>query len=242
MMLSKSSSGTIPTSSTLGMYGTRPLVTAPFGGNVNGTAFPIGVTPSLDLHQSCHSDANSISVAPPRYTPEDLLSSPTGRKSFNDASFAATNMHCLPALKENDSMVYLEGPRVYSCAHCRTHLTNCDEIISKSFHGRSGRAFLFDNCVNVTAGTPKDRVLMTGLHSVCDISCKRCKTVIGWTYAKAYESSQKYKEGKFIVEKINLFLEDGGESGRPWGTTRGNRSRRSHGRREEARRSPHPHA
>lgn len=32
--------------------------------------------------------------------------------------------------------------------------------------------------------------------------------MVGWTYAKAYESSQKYKEGKFIVEKINLHLEE----------------------------------
>ena len=32
--------------------------------------------------------------------------------------------------------------------------------------------------------------------------------MIGWTYSRAYESSQKYKEGKFIVEKINLHLEE----------------------------------
>jgi Yippee zinc-binding/DNA-binding /Mis18, centromere assembly len=71
-----------------------------------------------------------------------------------------------------------------------------------------GRAYLFDYCVNVTIGPPEDRQLMTGAHSVCDIFCKRCNLMIGWTYAKAYESSQKYKEGKFIVEKINLHLEE----------------------------------
>jgi hypothetical protein len=32
--------------------------------------------------------------------------------------------------------------------------------------------------------------------------------MVGWTYARAYEASQKYKEGKFIVEKINLHLEE----------------------------------
>ena len=42
------------------------------------------------------------------------------------------------ARRENDAMVYLEGPHVYSCAHCRTHLTTHDDIISKSFHGRHG--------------------------------------------------------------------------------------------------------
>jgi hypothetical protein len=111
------------------------------------------------------------------------------------------------AQRINDAMVYLEGPRVYSCAHCRTHLTSHDDIISKSFHGKQGRAFLFDQCINMTIGNAEDRLLMTGLHSVADISCKRCKTVIGWTYLKAYERSQKYKEGKYIIEKIHLFME-----------------------------------
>jgi hypothetical protein len=42
------------------------------------------------------------------------------------------------ARKENDALVYLDGPRIYTCGECRTHLTSHDEIISKSFHGRHG--------------------------------------------------------------------------------------------------------
>lgn len=42
------------------------------------------------------------------------------------------------ARKLNDSLVYLDGPQIYTCAQCRTHLTTHDEIISKSFHGRHG--------------------------------------------------------------------------------------------------------
>lgn len=83
----------------------------------------------------------------------------------------------------------------------------------------TGRAYLFDQCVNIVLSQPEDRFLITGLHTVCDISCKRCQTLIGWTYAKAYEPSQKYKEGKFIIEKINLHLEeaDGYQVERPAG-------------------------
>ena len=77
-----------------------------------------------------------------------------------------------------------------------------------SFPLNLGRAYLFDQCVNIVTGPPEDRILITGLHSVCDINCKRCDTLVGWTYAKAYEPSQKYKEGKFIIEKINLHLEE----------------------------------
>lgn len=72
----------------------------------------------------------------------------------------------------------------------------------------AGRAYLFDQCVNVVIGPAEDRLLITGLHSVCDMFCKRCKGMVGWTYAKAYEASQKYKEGKYIIEKINLHMEE----------------------------------
>ena len=82
----------------------------------------------------------------------------------------------------------------------------CCSLISPLF--TTGRAYLFDSCVNVTIGPAEDRLLITGLHSVSDIFCKRCKNMVGWTYARAYEMSQKYKEGKFIIEKINLHLEE----------------------------------
>jgi hypothetical protein len=65
--------------------------------------------------------------------------------------------------------------------------------------------------VNVTQGPSEQRRLITGLHTVCDIFCKRCETLVGWTYLKAHESNQKYKEGKFIVEKINLHAEPSGD-------------------------------
>jgi len=132
-------------------------------------------------------------------------SSLSARGSLLDS---VTRAQSRSARKLNDSMVYLDGPQIYTCAQCRTHLTSHDEIISKSFHGRHGRAYLFDHCVNVRIGPAEDRLLITGLHSVNDIFCKRCKNMVGWTYSRAYESNQKYKEGKFIVEKINLHLEE----------------------------------
>mmetsp|Transcript_2135 Transcript_2135/g.3856 ORF Transcript_2135/g.3856 Transcript_2135/m.3856 type:complete len:340 (-) Transcript_2135:195-1214(-) len=136
------------------------------------------------------------------------LKSAREKKSLNGSSVALAKQKAKTAQKVNDSMIYLDGPQVYTCAQCRTHLTSHDDIISKSFHGRHGRAYLFDQCVNVTRGRSEERRLMTGLHTVCDIYCKRCKGIVGWTYLRAYESSQKYKEGKYIIEKINLHLEE----------------------------------
>lgn len=74
---------------------------------------------------------------------------------------------------------------------------------------------------------------MTGLHTVADIYCTCCNTVLGWKYVsspifqheqfeslhaclaraecvsdwlqeQAFEETQKYKEGKFIIEKSNV--------------------------------------
>jgi hypothetical protein len=49
--------------------------------------------------------------------------------------------------------------------------------------------------INVSLGPKEDRVLTTGLHTVCDIYCTTCEENIGWFYEQAFEESQKYKEG-----------------------------------------------
>ena len=53
---------------------------------------------------------------------------------------------CKKAQMENDAMVYLDGPQIYTCGQCRTHLTSHDDIISKSFHGRHGRSCALVTC------------------------------------------------------------------------------------------------
>uniref|UniRef100_A0A8C7PXC4 Yippee-like 2a n=1 Tax=Oncorhynchus mykiss TaxID=8022 RepID=A0A8C7PXC4_ONCMY len=99
--------------------------------------------------------------------------------------------------------------RTYSCIHCRAHLANHDELISKSFQGSQGRAYLFNSVVNVGCGLAEERVLLTGLHAVADIYCENCKTTLGWKYEHAFESSQKYKEGKFIIELAHMIKDNG---------------------------------
>lgn len=99
---------------------------------------------------------------------------------------------------------YLSSDRVYTCSQCKTHCTDHGQLISKAFQGRHGRAYLFSDVVNVTLGPREDRMLITGLHTVCDIYCITCNCVLGWKYEVAYEESQKYKEGKFILEKAKV--------------------------------------
>lgn len=63
-------------------------------------------------------------------------------------------------------------------------------------------------------------MLLSGLHTVCDLFCIGCLNLIGWKYVIFYrviniliiffvkehtdEISQKYKEGKFILEKEKI--------------------------------------
>ncbi|GJJ78055.1 protein yippee-like 5 [Entomortierella parvispora] len=99
---------------------------------------------------------------------------------------------------------YLTGEKVLTCNNCKTHFATCDSIISKNFHGQNGRAFLFSNVINVYTGDAEDRLMRTGQHTVQDIHCAECSTVVGWKYLVAYEQSERYKEGRFILERTLL--------------------------------------
>ncbi|NXS56127.1 YPEL1 protein, partial [Brachypteracias leptosomus] len=106
--------------------------------------------------------------------------------------------------------------RTYSCIHCRAHLANHDELISKASQKIKClvwlmQLLLFFSRVNVGCGPAEERVLLTGLHAVADIYCENCKTTLGWKYEHAFESSQKYKEGKFIIELAHMIKDNGWE-------------------------------
>ena len=176
-----------------------------------------GITP----HQPPYDRSLSATLSPRFYAPSHNHRIQKHRRSSTNnkqvsLTEASAKAQTKAALRVNDAMVYLDGPQIYSCQQCRTHLTTHDDIISKSFQGRRGRAYLLDSAVNTTLGPPEDRMLMTGLHTVCDLHCQRCQTVVGWTYQRAYEASQKYKEGKFIIETINLFMEESEYFDAPW--------------------------
>ncbi|KAF8332847.1 yippee-domain-containing protein [Cantharellus anzutake] len=104
---------------------------------------------------------------------------------------------------------YRNKPR-YSCAKCSATLALQDELFSKAFSGREGRALLMHNLVNVQVGKSEDRTLLTGLHTVADIYCLGCGVTLGWTYLRAHEPSQRYKEGKlsYIVETQRVIKEN----------------------------------
>jgi hypothetical protein len=122
--------------------------------------------------------------------------------------------------------VYLNSNKIYGCKSCKAHLANHEDIISRvrkphadppflatqphktdiffpdsqNFRGQHGKAYLFNTVVNVAAGEASERNMTTGRHIVRDIACRQCNETVGWKYDKAFEQSEKYKEGKFILE------------------------------------------
>ncbi|KAK4253243.1 hypothetical protein QN277_010570 [Acacia crassicarpa] len=105
-------------------------------------------------------------------------------------------------------LINLEG-NIYSCKCCHTPLALLDDIISKSFNCRHGKAYLFNDVVNVTIGEKEERMMITGLHTVVDIFCVTCGSIVGWKYEVAHEKSEEYKVGKFILERFKVVGPDG---------------------------------
>lgn len=99
---------------------------------------------------------------------------------------------------------YLGEGTIYKCSSCKSHLALHDELVSTRFVGRTGTAYLFRAAINVRKGEQEDRLLRTGLHTVSDLYCIQCDANLGWFYHEAYEQSQKYKVGKFILENALL--------------------------------------
>lgn len=90
--------------------------------------------------------------------------------------------------------------------------------------------------VNITFGPHEERMMLSGTHTVADIFCCYCGQIVGWKYVispaiyfhfhlslsffqvlttklfilpfqeTAHENSQKYKEGKFVLERYILTL------------------------------------
>uniref|UniRef100_A0A8C5CI35 Protein yippee-like n=1 Tax=Gadus morhua TaxID=8049 RepID=A0A8C5CI35_GADMO len=106
---------------------------------------------------------------------------------------------------------HIGGTRLFCCANCDTTLTNRAELISTRFTGATGRAFLFNKVVNLQHSDVQERVMLTGRHMVRDVSCKNCNSKVGWLYEFATEDSQRYKEGRVILERALVRESEGFE-------------------------------
>lgn len=170
--------------------------------------------------------------SPPSIFPTYLVPSLTfrRRKSSTDSNTSSTSSSSTSnavSSSEHDyfPQTFLTGHTSHlRCARCLSDLALSEQIVSKGFTGRHGRAYLVSphtsahapfpasggsarernealpNLPNTYTHRPVPRQLVTGAHTVSDISCAQCGSVLGWKYVAAEEEAQRYKVGKFILE------------------------------------------
>ncbi len=166
-------------------------------------------------------------ISPPSIFPTYLLPSiPFRRRQSSTDSSTSTSSSTSSVAPPDavDTSVhsdhYLSGHVSHlRCGRCAADLCMTSQIISKGFTGRHGRAYLVSGShtasgISTTATTatpsmslpntyadrPMPRQLVTGPHTVSDISCSSCGNGLGWKYVAAEEETQRYKVGKFILE------------------------------------------
>ncbi|KAF2445415.1 yippee-domain-containing protein [Karstenula rhodostoma CBS 690.94] len=182
-----------------------------------------------------------LSHSPPAPFPLYLLPSiPFRRRS----STATTSSAPSPSSSPPQPTAFLSATTTshLRCAKCLADLIPTTSIISKGFTGRHGRAYLVSppppttlhpsppkpgantdmapgDLPNTHTHKAVPRQLVTGAHTVSDISCRVCDSVLGWKYVEAEEESQRYKVGKYILETKRVvrgtgwdgFCDDGGD-------------------------------
>ena len=158
--------------------------------------------------------ARSLSLAPfPMYL---LPPTPLRRQKKNPGS---SDSGILSDYSTGHAKKYLSNHASYlRCIKCANDICLTSQIISKGFTGRHGRAYLVSPyplpvrsvqtatsiqnsyLPNTSTDAPSSRQLVTGAHTVSDVRCSFCNSLLGWKYEEAEEESQRYKVGKYILE------------------------------------------
>ncbi|GAA5899703.1 hypothetical protein JCM6882_005416 [Rhodosporidiobolus microsporus] len=113
-----------------------------------------------------------------------------------------------PLKHTNDHTFLPDHVPSFRCAACTLEIALQDELVSRAFTGGSGPAFLVRSACNVEVGNRASKQLISGKHEIAPIHCGGCSTELGWKYYVSPDSSQKYKEGKVILEKSKIYKDN----------------------------------
>ncbi|KAH9830126.1 uncharacterized protein C8Q71DRAFT_717313 [Rhodofomes roseus] len=68
------------------------------------------------------------------------------------------------------------------------------------FRGYKGKAVLYASTLNTVLAAPSILLMDTGAHTIQEAACAPCGTYLGWKIVRAHEASEKWKEGRFLLE------------------------------------------
>ncbi|KAF8692083.1 hypothetical protein AX14_002629 [Amanita brunnescens Koide BX004] len=95
-----------------------------------------------------------------------------------------------------------------ACKKCYTCITSVNVHLppssyppdSRAFRGFHGKASLFTETYNVKLGRPSVQLMVTGAHTMQEITCSQCSTYLGWKIVRAHEHPERWKEGLCLLE------------------------------------------
>ncbi|CAI0440138.1 unnamed protein product, partial [Linum tenue] len=169
---------------------------SPLRAGVREKSFFLLLSFSLNGGLLCWSSFISLVTAlpPPNWLPETTAKVEKARKQASSPFSIPKENHRFLSPKSLRSggkklaamgRLFIEdakGEKVLICRGCRVDSASYDDIESKEFQGRYGRAYLFRKVVNIVIGSSEERILSSGFHVVNDIYCSSCMQLVGWRY------------------------------------------------------------
>lgn len=151
----------------------------------------------------------------PKPTDEALSST---EYAFNPYNFDKSNI-CYPhqssiplytstsGIVEDEQLIPYDS--VLRCKQCHTHICRKKLIISNNFYGCYGPALFVSKVLNTELGESRDyRKMRTGWYLVKSIYCRQCHNNLGWKYLYSGNTEEKYKQGKYVIERMQLEVSD----------------------------------
>jgi len=96
--------------------------------------------------------------------------------------------------------------RPLACKTCKTCITFSDATVSgpREFKGFFGKASLFSQVDHITLALPVVQLFVTGAHVCQTACCASCASQLGWKIVGAYQPSEQWKEGTYLLELETL--------------------------------------
>ncbi|KAF9811499.1 hypothetical protein IEO21_06583 [Rhodonia placenta] len=88
-----------------------------------------------------------------------------------------------------------------ACKACRASIVSRSSVITEDgFRGYHGKAALVTDAPNTSPAAPSIMLMDTGAHTIAELACASCAAYLGWRVLRAHELSEKWKEGRCILE------------------------------------------
>jgi len=87
-----------------------------------------------------------------------------------------------------------------ACKQCKALICSSGSLVSSSYRGFAGKAALAVDVTNVRYDRPSIQLMTSGAYTIQEIVCLGCSSYLGWKMIHAHERTERWKEGKHILE------------------------------------------